>query len=75
MHFIRTFLIMGAYDVKLIVIKKVQNYGKIVFIKIIIKNGLVGGCIPTSPLDLPLPAPITMSLTTMATSRFGFSMM
>ena len=39
------------------------------------ENGWWGGCIPTSLLDLPMPARITMSLTTMPTSRFGFSMM
>ena len=34
-----------------------------------------GDAFPTSPLDLPLPAQITMSLTTTPSSRFGFSMM
>ena len=29
MHFICTFSILRAYDVRLIVIKKVQNYGKL----------------------------------------------
>ena len=33
MHFVHTFLIMRAQSVQLIVIKKVQNYGKTVFIK------------------------------------------
>ena len=33
MHFVRTFSIMRAQDVRLIVIKKVRNYGKTVFIK------------------------------------------
>ena len=39
------------------------------------KNGWWGDASPTSPLDPPLPAPITMSLTTTPTSQFGFSMM
>ena len=34
-----------------------------------------GGMHPTFLLDLTLPALITMPLATMATSRFGFSMM
>ena len=38
------------------------------------ENGWWEGCIPTSLLDPPLPAWITMSLTTTPTSRFGFSM-
>ena len=33
MHFVRTFLIMRAKGVWLIVIEKVHNYGKAVFIK------------------------------------------
>ena len=33
MHFVRTFSIMGALGVRLIVTEKVQNYGEIVFIK------------------------------------------
>ena len=36
---------MLAIGVKIIVIKKVQNYEKIVFIKNIVENMLVGGCI------------------------------
>ena len=32
-HFVRTFSIMCAWGVRLIVIKKVRNYGEIVFIK------------------------------------------
>ena len=52
---------LSCYGLKLVVIEKVRNYGKIVF--------------PTSPLDPPLPTLITMSLTTSPPSRFGFSMM
>ena len=33
MHFVRTFSIMRALDVRLIVIEEVRNYGEIVFIK------------------------------------------
>ena len=39
MHFVRTFLIMRAWDARLIVIEKVQNYGKIAFIKNMFENG------------------------------------
>ena len=46
MHFVRTFLIMRALSVRLIVTKKVQNYGKTVFIKNMFENGWWGGCIP-----------------------------
>ena len=38
MHFIRTFSIMYAQGVRLIAIEKVQNYGKIIFTKNVIKN-------------------------------------
>ena len=38
-HFVRTFSIMRALGVRLIVIEKVQNYGKIVFIKNMFENG------------------------------------
>ena len=39
------------------------------------ENGWWGRCISTSLLDPPLPARITMSLTTTLTSRFGFCVM
>ena len=68
MHFVRTFSIMRAYGVRLIVIKKVRNFGKIVFIKVMFENGWCGADAS------PLPALITMALTTSPTSRFGFSM-
>ena len=45
MRFVSTFRFMLATGVKIIVIKKVQNYEKIVFIKNIVENVLVGGCI------------------------------
>ena len=38
-HFVRTVSIMRAYGVRLIVINKVRNYGKFVFIKNIIEKG------------------------------------
>ena len=38
------------------------------------ENAWWGGCIPTSLLDPPLPARISMSPTTTLTNRFGFSM-
>ena len=38
-HFVCTFSIMYAQGARLIVIEKVQNYGKIVFIKNIVENG------------------------------------
>ena len=38
-HFVRTFSIMRALDVKLLVIEKVQNYGKVVFIENMFENG------------------------------------
>ena len=75
MHIIRTFSIMRVLGVRLFVITKVRNYGKIVLFKNMFENDWSEGCIPTSLLDAPLPAPITMSLITMATNRFGFSMM
>ena len=62
MHFVRTFLILRALGVRLIVIEKVRNYGEIVFIKNMFQNGWWGDASPTpSPLDPPLPALITMS--------------
>ena len=33
---------MGVYDVSIIVVKEVQNYGKIVFVKNNIENGWWG---------------------------------
>ena len=46
MHFVRTFSIMRAWGVRLIVIEKVRNYGNIVglFIKNMFENGW---CAPT----------------------------
>ena len=54
MHFTRTLSIMRAQGVRLIVIEKVRNYGKIVFIKNMFENGWWGGC---SPHILPGSAP------------------
>ena len=48
MHFVRTFSIMRALGVRLIVSEKVRNYGKTVIIKNMFKNGW-GGCIPHIP--------------------------
>ena len=45
-HFVRTFSIMRAYSVRLIVFEKVRNFGKVVFIKNMFENGWWGGCIP-----------------------------
>ena len=70
-HFVRAFLIMCALGVRLIVIEKVQNYEKIVFIKDMFENGRWGDASPTFRLS----ALITLFLTTKPTSRFGFSMM
>ena len=55
MHFIRTFSIMRAQDVRLIAIEEVRNYGKIVYIKNIFENGCwkMRTSHPTS-LDPPL---------------------
>ena len=49
MHFVRTFLIMRAYCVTLIVIEKVRNYGKVAFIKNMFENGRWGDASPTFP--------------------------
>ena len=68
LHFVRTFSIMHALGVKLIVIEKVQNYGKIVLIENMFENDWWGGS-PTSP-----PVRTDKSLTTTPTSRFGCSM-
>ena len=66
MHFVRAFSIMRALGVRLIVVEKVRNYGEIVFIKNMFQNGWWGDASPTPlpPLDPPLPALVTMSLTT-----------
>ena len=39
LHFVRTFSIMRALGVRLIVIEKAQNYGEIVFIINLFQNG------------------------------------
>ena len=39
MHFVRTFSIMRAYEVRLIAIEEIQNCGKIVYIINIVENG------------------------------------
>ena len=39
MHFVHTFSIMGAQDVKLIAIEEVRDNKKIVYIKSIFENG------------------------------------
>ena len=39
MHFVRTFLVMRAYGVRLIAIEEAQNYRKSVYIRNIIENG------------------------------------
>ena len=39
MPFVRTFLIMRAYGIRLIAVKEARNYGKIVYIKNIFENG------------------------------------
>ena len=75
MHFVRTFSIMRALGVRLIVIEKAQNYGGIAFIKNMFQNDWWGDASPTLPLDSPLPALITMSFTTSPTNWLGFSMM
>ena len=49
MHLVRTFSIMCAQSVRLIVIKKVPNHGKTVFIKNMFENGWWGRCIPHFP--------------------------
>ena len=52
--------------------KKVQNYGKLYSSKTCLKMAGVGDAFP---LDPPMLALITMSLSTTPTSRFGFSML
>ena len=49
MHFVRIFPIMRALGVRLIVIEKVQKYGKVVFIKNMFENGC-WGFHPSPPL-------------------------
>ena len=39
LHFVRTFSIVRALGVRLIVIEKVRNYGKFVFIKNVVEKG------------------------------------
>ena len=48
MHFVRTFLIMRAYGVRLIAIERVRNYEKIVCIKNIFENGWWEDAYPSS---------------------------
>ena len=48
MHFVRTFSIMHALGVRLIVIEKVRN-DRIVFIKSMFENGWWGNASPESP--------------------------
>ena len=43
MHFVCTFWNMRAQGVRIIVIEKVRNYGKVVFIKNMFENGWWGG--------------------------------
>ena len=59
MHFVGIFSIMRAWSIRLIVIKKVQNYGKTVYTKNMFENGWWGDA---SPLDPPIPALTTMFL-------------
>ena len=72
MYFVCTFSITRALGERqrLIVTEKVRNYGDIAFINNMFQNGWWGMHLPP-----PLPALITMSLTTTLISRFGFSMM
>ena len=53
MHFVRTFSIMRAMGVRLIVIEMVQSYGKTVFIKNMFENGWWGNASPTPPWIRP----------------------
>ena len=48
MHFVRTFLIMCAYGVRLIATEGVRNYRKIVCIKNIFENGWWEDAYPSS---------------------------
>ena len=54
MHFVRTFSNIRAQGVRFIVIEKVRNYGKTVFINNMFENGCWGVASLTSPLDPPL---------------------
>ena len=73
MPFVCTFSIMCAKGVRFIVMKKVRNYEKIVFIKNMFENDWWGDASPHFSLDPPLLAQITMTFTTTPTTRFGFS--
>ena len=55
MHFVRTCSIIRAYGVRLIAIKEIRNYGKIVYTKNIFENSWREDVYPSSyPLDPPL---------------------
>ena len=76
MYFVRTFSIMRALGVRLIVIEKIQESGEIVFIKNMFQNGWWGNAfLSPRPQDPPQRTLITMSLTTTPISWFGFNMM
>ena len=52
MHFVRIFSIMLAYGVRFIATEEARNYGKIIYIKNIFKNGWWEEAYPSSyPLD------------------------
>ena len=55
MYLVRTFSVMCAQCVKLVAIKEVRNYGKIVYINNIFENGLWG-------MHTPHPTPLDPSL-------------
>ena len=55
MHFAQTFSIMCALSVRFNVIKKVQNYGEIVFIEDMFKNGWWGDASSTPAWIRPCP--------------------
>ena len=65
----------ACLSARLIVMEKVRNYGKLVFIKNMFKGAGEGDASPHPSLNPPMPAPITMSFTTTPTNRFSFSMM
>ena len=50
MHFVRTFSTMRALGLRLIVIEKIRNYGKVVLIKNTFENGWWRDASPTFPL-------------------------
>ena len=56
MHFACTYSIMYAYGVRLIAIEEARNYGKIVYIKSIFKNGW------WEDMHTPHPAPLDRPL-------------